>query len=272
MKFGRFEVRTINFGFFRLDGGAMFGAVPKAIWNKKLEADPENRILMATRSLLIQDGKRVILVDVGLGDKYSEKFDKIYAVQPLKTDIEVSSVTDIIVSHLHFDHSGGLSRRTADAKTEPVFPNANIYVQKRNLETAERPSLRERASYLQENYEVLKSPALKLVEGDMELFSDIMVHVSNGHTPGQQWVEVRDGQRSLVYVSDVIPTSHHLPVPYHMGFDICAETVMREREALLTQALAHDWILVFKHDPAVAAATVRKDEKGHFAVKEVVKF
>jgi len=271
MKFGRFEVETVNFGFFRLDGGAMFGVVPKVIWSEKIEPDADNRIQLATRSLLIHDGERVILVDVGIGDKNNEKFRKMFVVQNIPTPaICPDEITDVVISHLHFDHAGALTRRMPDGALEPAFAKARVFVQEENWRIAHLGHPREKASYLAENFDILEGRQLCLLEGESEIYPGIWVHLSHGHTRGMQWLELRDGGRSIAYPSDLLPTSHHMPVPYHMGYDMCAETLMREREILLTQALEHKWIVVFKHDPTVASATVRRDERGHFAVDEII--
>jgi glyoxylase-like metal-dependent hydrolase (beta-lactamase superfamily II) len=275
MKFGRFRIFAHNHGFYRLDGGAMFGTVPKTIWSKLIPADEDNRILMATRSLLIDAGKRVFMVDAGNGDKWSEKQRRIYDFRnfdPRESGIEPDLVTDIVLTHLHFDHCGGLSRfrEGHPEETEPVYPKAKIYLQAGNYETARDPNRRERVSYLKDNVAFLDRSKVVLTDGSEEIHPGIWVHRQNGHTRGHQWVEVRSGSDSLVFTGDTVPMSHHLPVPYATGLDICVEKLLREKEKLLGRALARRWILVFPHDPDVVAATVRLDERIHYAVKDVV--
>jgi glyoxylase-like metal-dependent hydrolase (beta-lactamase superfamily II) len=275
IEFGRFRISAPLLGSFRLDGGAMFGNVPKTLWSKRVIADEENRVRLATRSLLIRDSARTILVDAGLGDKWSEKMRQIYDTQvipPSSLEFRAEEVTDVILTHLHFDHSGGLTRFSIEkpGELELCYPQAALYLQRLNWENAQTPNLRERASYLAENVKLLADGKLTLLEGDAEICPDIWVHPSNGHTTGLQWVEVRDGERSLVYPSDLIPTARHLAVPYCTGYDMHTELLLKEKEELLSQAMQKGWIIVFIHDMDIPAATVTRDERGHYAVKEVV--
>jgi glyoxylase-like metal-dependent hydrolase (beta-lactamase superfamily II) len=266
--FGRFSVEAINFGFFRLDGGAMFGSVPKNLWSKRIPADAENCIRLATRCLLIKDEGRTFLVDVGMGEKWADKQRQIFAIQNLNPQFDRESVTDIILTHLHFDHSGGISRAIDNSdELELCYPKARVYLQSANWKNALHPNLREKASYLPENVEPLKQADLVFVNGSTEIYPDLWVHQANGHTEGQQWIEIKDGDTSLIYPTDLIPTSHHLPVPFAMGYDICAKTVLEEKENLLSDALARDSIIVFEHDPDIAAGRIKKDERGHYALR-----
>lgn len=277
MKFGRFEVSLHNFGMFRLDGGAMFGSVPKNLWNQRIAADSENCIPLATRSLLIRDTSRTFLVDVGMGEKWGDKQRAIFAIQNTpesELGFDPASVTDVILTHLHFDHAGGISRYTDDSKKSVTlsYPKATIWIQGDNVTNAKKPTLKERASYLPENVDPVVAANPKTVRGSTEIYPGIWVHQVDGHSVGQQWIEVRDGKRSIVYPTDLIPTSHHLPVPFHMGYDQCATQVLNEKEPFLANVLSTDSIIVFQHDPKVGAATIKKDDKGHYAVKEVVAF
>lgn len=276
MKVGSYQVSTINFGFFRLDGGAMFGSVPKNLWAKLTPADEENCIKLASRSLLIKGHGKTILVDVGLGDKWNEKSRKIFAINNTPTSewgFNREDVTDVILTHLHFDHAGGITsyKNSSSQEVEISFPNATIYVQEENWVNANSPSLREKASYFPEN--VLPLNEAKLIKniGDLEILPGIIVHKCNGHTLGQQWVEIK-GKQSLMFATDLIPTSHHLPLPFTMGYDIHAAKVMEEKEAFLSYALKNNHIVVFQHDPEIVGCTVKKNEKGHYCVDEVVKF
>jgi len=269
MKFGPFEVKTITFGTFRLDGGAMFGSVPKNLWSKRIAADAENCIPLAARCLHITYNDRQILVDVGLGDKWEQKQRDIFAIKNSPPDtlpFRVEEITDIVLTHLHFDHAGGISHWASADKREAVlsYPSARIFLQRANLENAKSPSLRERASYLPENVNVLDSAQLHLVDGTAEILPGLWVHRVDGHTVGQQWVELRDGGCSIVYPTDLIPTSHHLSLPFTMGYDICAATVMKEKEAFLQHAISRNALIVYEHDPLVAASKVTLDQRGQY--------
>ncbi|MBX7136495.1 MAG: MBL fold metallo-hydrolase [Oligoflexia bacterium] len=273
MKFGRFEIETINFGYFRLDGGSMFGSVPKNIWSKRIPADDQNRIRLATRCLVVRDGKRLFLVDVGMGDKWSEKERAIFAIEAdekAKPSFQPEEVTDLVLTHLHFDHAGGVSRLTAEGKPELIYKHAHVHLQHDNLENAKAPNVKERASYLRPNWEPLQNSNLKLVNGSVEIYPDFWVHQVDGHTRGQQWIELRSPERSLIYTTDLIPTSHHLPLPYHMGYDICAEKLLKEKDEFLARAVKQNSIVVFEHDAEVEAVTVKVDERGHYAVQETI--
>lgn len=272
MQFGRFTVSLHNFGFFALDGGAMFGSVPKTIWEKLIVPDAQNRIRLATRSLILSDQRRTFLVDTGCGDKWSEKLRGIYAIEPYEhlAAPSASKITDVILTHLHFDHAGGISRLNAESKPTLSYPAAKIYLQLANLHNARQPSPKERASYLAENVDVLLDADVDLIDGQREIAPDLLVHRVDGHTIGQQWVELRAAEISLIFATDLIPTSHHLPLPYHMGYDQCAATLLREKEEFLTYAEERRAIVVFQHDPLVPAARIGRNKKGHFEVTEHV--
>lgn len=276
MKFGRFEISIVNFGFFRLDGGSMFGSVPKNLWSKLTPADSENCIRLATNSLVIRDGDRCFLTDVGLGEKWSEKNRKIFGIENTPTEklgLDPTKVTDIILTHMHFDHAGGISRyKGSGPEVELSYPRANVFLQKANYENAKAPGIRERASYLPENVLALEQAKLNLVDGSVEIHPDIWVHRVDGHTRGQQWIEVRDGDARIVFPTDMIPTSAHLPVPYNMGYDMCTETILREKNEFLSFVLKHDAIVVFQHDPKLPAARVQKGERGHLVAKDIITF
>lgn len=276
MKIGNFNISPVDFGLFRLDGGSMFGSVPKNIWSKQIKADPENCIELSTRSLFIQDATNgnKILIDVGMGEKWDERSKLIYGIRNTSVGelpFKENEITHIILTHLHFDHAGGISRYTGARDTlELVYPHAQVFVQKANFENARAPNRKEKASYLKENVEVLNQAKMTLVEGEQEVYPGIIVHRVDGHTRGQQWIEISSGDAKIFYPTDLVPTSHHLPVPFHMGYDICAETVLREKEQFLTRAEQENAIVVFEHDSAVVAARIGINPKGHFSVREVV--
>ena len=268
--FEQLSVETVVLGRFRLDGGAMFGSVPKNLWSRAIAADAENCIPLATRSLLIRLGDKTILVDVGMGTKWKGRAAEIFAVQttPLtELPFSATEITDIILTHLHFDHAGGISYFANEVLT-PTYSQAHIYVQKANLENALAPTERESASYLPENVQTVRDGTTTLVAGATTLFDGISVDVVNGHTKGLQWVKITDSKQTLVFPSDLIPTAHHVPLPYIMGYDMCAETALDEKKCFLEQAYTENWIVVYQHDIETAVSRIGKDDRGRFMAIE----
>ena len=278
MKIGSYELHSIETGRFGLDGGAMFGIVPKTIWSKLNPSDDENRIDLALRTLLITGNKRNILVDNGIGTKFSEKYKKIYKIDHSKYNLDSSlkkynletrDITDVILTHLHFDHAGG-STYKEDGELKLTFPNATYYVQKANYEWALTPNEKERGSYLKENFvPVLEKGKLQLVEGKFDIIPHIDVIFSDGHTVGLQLVRISDEKNTLVYCADLIPTTSHIKLPYIMGYDIDPLKIIQEKKELLSTACSDSWILFFEHDIITEAVKVKKTEKG-FEVREKV--
>ena len=259
---------------FRLDGGAMFGSVPKNLWSKSISADQDNCIPLATRCLVLRGHGRVIIVDVGMGEKWSDKQRSIYGIANTEEDswpIAREEVTDVILTHLHFDHAGGITRYSSEGNLIPTFPNARIHLQRSHWEYAHNPSQKDKASYLRENITPLSSLSLVLHDGPTEIIPSVWGYPVDGHTKGQQWIEVRGGDRSILVTTDVVPTTHHIPIPYHMGYDLCAETILREKEAFLDFAFSGNHVLFFEHDPEIEAVTISKNEKGQFIIKEKLK-
>jgi len=237
--------------------------------------DDDNRIRMAARSLIIRAEERVFMVDAGMGDRWTEKLRRIYDIQPgVDNDpgFDTDSVTDIILTHLHFDHARGIfrARPEAEGEVDLRYPQARVYVQAANYENARKPNARERASYLAEDVKLLERTPLVFTSGSQELYPGIWVHGTNGHTRGHQWVEVKNGDVSVAFPSDIVPTSRHLPLPYLMGYDVSAETLLGEKDELLNRAVAERWILVFGHDPDVPAGRITRDEKGHYTLEEEI--
>lgn len=248
----------------------MFGSVPRTIWSKAAPPDADNRILLATRSLVIEDGDRTMLVDVGCGDKWNEKARSIFGISD-GPYVPVHGVMDVLLTHLHFDHAGGVSRISSNSMAvEPCYPDARHFVSAVNLENAKHPNMRERASYLPENVDVFDQVDLQLVRADQEVWPGITVHQSDGHTRGLLWVRVSDGDQTVAFPADLIPTASHLPIPYVMGYDICAEQAMKEKESFLNQAIEESWIVVFEHDPTIATARLTRDERGRPQIAEQI--
>jgi len=225
---------------------------------------------LTTRSLLIKGEGKTILVDTGLGNKFSEKLKKIYKIDEASTDIDLalakyeltcSDITDVIITHLHFDHTGG-STSIKEGKTVPTFPNATYYLQKEHWESAIKPNAGDAASYMKEDFMPLEEyGVLKLIEGQKELFKGIDIIVTQGHALGQQHPLVKGKTNSLFFCADLIPTSAHLPYPWHMAYDNYPVTIVGEKEKFLNRALKEKWILFFEHDPDIVAAGIRQGEK-----------
>jgi glyoxylase-like metal-dependent hydrolase (beta-lactamase superfamily II) len=275
MQFGAFEIGVVDHGSFRLDGGAMFGTVPRTIWSKLSPPDEDNRILLAARSLVIRTKDRIVLVDAGTGDRWTDKLRRIYDIRPAEgggRGLDPESVTDVILTHLHFDHARGIfrARPGGEGAADLRYPAARVHVQEANYETAKAPNARERASYIAEDTKLLGRARLVLTSGSQEILPGVWVHETNGHTRGHQWVEVKGEGFTVAFPSDIVPTSRHLPLPYLMGYDISAETLLVEKDALLSRAVAEGWVLVFGHDPDVVAGRVGRDDREHYALAETV--
>lgn len=270
--FGRYEIAPVETGRLRLDGGAMFGVVPRNLWEKTNPADEQNRIDMRMRTLLIRDAERTILVDAGVGHKESDKFNSIFAIDFSDHTLEgglralgvaPEDVTDVIVTHLHFDHVGGAVIHRDD-ELRLRFPNADHYVQRRQWDWANAPSDRDRASYLPYNFVPIDDAGkLRLLDGEEELFPDLHLHVVDGHTFGQQLIRLTDGDQSVVYAADLIPMSSHVPAPWIMGYDLQPLNTLAEKEELLSRAVTKRDILVFEHDAFSEASLVGVGKKGY---------
>lgn len=270
-RIGSYNLHTIETGRFGLDGGAMFGIIPKPLWERRIAPDDRNRIPLHMRCLLLEGDGRVILIDDGLGDKYDAKFADIYAVDDAEMNLhrslgeagfDPSDVTDVILTHLHFDHAGGSTRRDGDRLTV-TFENARYHVQRKHWEWAVHPNARERASFLKENLEPLAaSGQLNLLDGDQSLFPGVEVITVNGHTEAQQLVKISDGTTTLVFVADLLPTTAHLGLPWIMAYDVRPLVTLTEKEAFLESAVEGGWQLFFEHDAVTAVAGLRRTERG----------
>jgi glyoxylase-like metal-dependent hydrolase (beta-lactamase superfamily II) len=285
LQIGPYRIRSVPTGVFGLDGGAMFGTVPKVLWEKSNPPDDQNRIEMEARAMLLEseDGKRKILVDCGIGADFTEKFGEklgpkfaeMYAVSGgsgiekalASYGLKPENITDVILTHLHFDHAGG-STRSLNQELVPTFSNAKYYVQRANLETARTPNIRERASYYPSNFEpLIEAGVLEILDGPCEILPGINVEITDGHTRGQQIVRVTDGVKTLVYCGDLIPTSSHVRLAWVMGYDLHPLQLIDEKRVLLTKAAQNGWYLFFEHDPYSAVALVQ-ESKGDFSVSE----
>ncbi|MBI4604763.1 MAG: MBL fold metallo-hydrolase [Planctomycetes bacterium] len=261
----------------RLDGGAMFGSVPRALWERQRPPDERNRIRLVSRVLLLRAPTGTVLVDAGCGEKLGPREADFFAVEPVPEEglpFRWGELTELVLTHLHFDHAGGATvwaeathgRREA----RPRAAGARVFLQAENWERACRPGPRERASYLEENVMPLAAARLELLDGTAEPLPGVTVHPSHGHTRGMQWVQVGTGKGSLVFPADLVPTATHLHLPFVMGYDMCVETLLREKEAFLEQAVAEEWVLVLAHDEDVAAGRVVRGKDGRFCLGEPV--
>jgi glyoxylase-like metal-dependent hydrolase (beta-lactamase superfamily II) len=268
------KLYTINTGFFRLDGGAMFGVVPKTIWNKLNPADENNLCNWAMRSLLVEDGDRLILIDNGIGDKQDAKFFSHYHLNGNDSldgslaaqGFHRNDITDVILTHLHFDHCGGSIRREGE-RLVPAFPNALYWSNERHWQWATVPNDREKASFLGENILPIRdSGRLRMVpmeEGKHSVFSDnITIRFVNGHTDAMMLPQIRYGERTIVFAADLLPAAAHLPMAYVMAYDMFPLTTMHEKKAFLTEAVEKDYVLFFQHDPVHECCTVKGTERG----------
>ncbi len=268
---GPYSLYTIETGRFGLDGGAMFGIVPKPLWERRLEPDDRNRIPMNMRCLLIEAPDRLILVDTGLGDKYDDRFEDIFAVDTAYAELHRSldrhgfsaaDVTDVILTHLHFDHCGGTTTREGD-ELVLNFPEAVHHVQQRHWDWAQHSNVRERNSFLSENLDPLgASGRLHLLHGETEIAPGIEVFTVEGHTEAMQLVRITDEHRTLVYAADLIPTHAHIPMAWNMAYDVRPLRTIEEKEDLLERALLNGWHLFLEHDPDIEVVSLKRGDKG----------
>jgi glyoxylase-like metal-dependent hydrolase (beta-lactamase superfamily II) len=264
-RLGSYNLYSIEAGRLALDGGAMFGIVPKTLWERRIPADSQNRIPLAMRCLLLEGDGRLILIDNGLGDKYDERFASIYAVDDDSSNLGRSlraagfgfeDITDVVLTHLHFDHCGGSTRREGE-KLIPAFPGATFHVQRKHWEWAQVPNVREKGSFFRENMAPLEaSGQLNLIDGAVALFDGIEVRPVFGHTEAQQIVIVRGEQGGLAYVADLLPTHAHLSPAWNMAYDLRPLETIREKADLLDEFGRDGIDLFFEHDPAVVVASL----------------
>lgn len=279
--FGNFELYPIETGRFMLDGGAMFGVVPKTLWSKKIPADDKNRIPMAMRCLLIKSKSsgRIYLVDNGSGTKFNDKMNAIYGIDyghsnldgSLKScGIDPSEVTDIIFSHLHFDHCGGTTYYDHNGDLKHYFVNAAYHVNKRHWKTATNPNAREKASFFDENIEPIEeSGRLSLVDDYYTFEENLSTIPMDGHTIGQQLPVITAKNKTIVYAADLLPTFAHLPLPWVMGYDMAPVQTLDEKEKFLNEAVENSYHLFLEHDANCEVLTVTKIN-GKFAPKKTM--
>lgn len=285
------KLYSINTGFFKLDGGAMFGVVPKTIWNKINPADENNLCNWALRCLLIEDGNRLILVDNGNGDKQDAKFFSHYYLHGDDTlekslaqyGFHKNDITDVFLTHLHFDHCGGSIIREGD-KLVPAFKNATYWSNKEHWDWATRPNEREKASFLKENIlPIQESGQLKFVPipesrnnviGSTKFSETISIRFVDGHTQAMMLPQIKYGNKIIVYMADLLPSAGHIPLPYVMAYDMFPLTTLNEKKSFLKEAAANKYILFFEHDPQIECCDLQITERGirmknNFTLKEI---
>lgn len=265
-------LHSIDTGHFKLDGGAMFGVVPKSIWNKLNPADDNNMCSWAMRCLLIEDGKRLILVDNGMGNKQDEKFFGHYYLHGTDTledslakqGFSTADITDVFLTHLHFDHCGG-SIKKANDQLVPAFANATYWSNADHWQWATAPNDREKASFLKENIIPIKeSGKLKFIDvaDDYQFTENISVDFFNGHTEAMMLPQIHYKNSTIVFMADLLPAVAHIPLPYVMAYDTRPLTTLTEKKQFLEKALDKNYILFFEHDPMIECCTLKQTDKG----------
>src|SRR5436190_16965453 len=289
MRLGRFDLHLASDGTFRLDGGAMFGVVPKPLWEKAKRPDEKNRILMGTNCPLIQAGKDLVLIDTGLGDKQDAKFQSIYAFEEgavrlpesiASLGFDVGDVTHVVLSHLHFDHAGWNARVATDGRLVPTFPKARYWLERREVEHARRPNERDRASYDPRNWEPLfDAGAVELFDAVAEPVGGIKAVKVPGHNADMCVVvvdgaagfdgEQDDASSKAVFWADLVPTAAHVPLPWIMGYDLYPMQTLENKKSWLPRAAAESWLCIFEHDADTPLGRIVQDGPGKLRVETV---
>ncbi|HLR00072.1 MAG TPA: MBL fold metallo-hydrolase [Sphingobacterium sp.] len=273
------KLYTINTEFFKLDGGAMFGVVPKVLWQRTNPADANNLCTFTNRLLLIEDGDRLTLIDTGMGDKQSDKFFSHYYIHG-EDNLDKSlrahgfhrdDITDVILTHLHFDHCGGAVRREGE-KLIPAFKNARFWSNKKHWQWATEPNPREKASFLKENIlPIQESGQLNFIKEGADYDENIAVRLAHGHTESMMMPQIKYKGHTILYITDLLPTVGHIPLPYVMGYDTRPLITLEERQNYWQEIMEKEYIIFFEHDPIHECCTLQMTEKG-IRVKETFKF
>ena len=278
MKIGKYDLYSVETSEFGLDGGAMFGIIPKPVWEKKVSADELNRVNMVTRSLLLVSDEKKILIDTGNGTKWEEKYKQIYDINTDQYNIEKSlrkygfsseQITDVICTHMHFDHIGG-NTKIKSGEVVPTFPNAKYWISEENWKLANHPSQKDAGSFIENDWKVLaENQMIEIIDGREPFIEGIETFVTHGHTPGLLHPIVSDGSNKLFYGADIFPMVAHIPIPWVMAYDVQPVVTMEEKQKLLQKMEREDWILFFEHDPHIQACTVHKGEKHYKLNKRI---
>jgi methylmalonyl-CoA epimerase len=265
---GDVELISVNDGFFGLDGGAMFGVVPRSLWSLKAPPDSRNRITLAMRPLIVR-GNRTMIIDAGVGDKESAKFSDIYAFDRSRhldhtlaeAGLSAEDIDIVLATHLHFDHAGGFTARDASGKLRPRFPRAQYIVRRGEWEDATHPNARNRASYLSDNYLPLaEAGVLQLVDEDRSIMPGVRVQRTGGHTMHHQMVWIESAGKTAAFVADLIPTTAHLPDAWIMGYDLYPLDTLAAKPTFVKQAIERNALVFFEHDPVVMAGYIREED------------
>jgi len=282
-KLGSRRLTLVNDGGFRLDGGAMFGVVPRTLWERKKVPDEANRIRMTTNCLLVESGSDLLLIDTGVGDKGDAKFRQIFAVdtaaprlpeQIRRAGHELGDVTHVLLSHLHFDHSGWNTRASGRGEDHwvPTFPNARYFLARGEVEHGRNPNARDRASYDPRNWEPLfAAGVVELFDDEIEPLSGVRAVRTPGHNRDMCIVHLADdhGQTRAVFWADLVPTSAHVPIPWIMSYDLYPMETLAHKERLLPQAAAEGWICLFEHDPELPVGRLVRDPQGRLQAEPI---
>jgi len=277
MKIGQYKLFSIETSEFSLDGGAMFGIIPKVMWEKKAPSDSYNRIKMVTRSLLLVSDSHKILIDTGNGSKWTKKYLDLYNIDLSMYNIKSSlnkygftsdDITDVICTHLHFDHAGGNTIYDED-RLVPSFSNATYWISQKNWDLANHPSHKDRGSFIEDDWEVLgQNNMIRLVKE--EFLPGIEIYFTQGHTDGLMHPIISDGNKTLFYGADIFPTAAHIPIPWVMSYDLRPTETVKEKDRLLKKMHDEEWILFFEHDPIYQACTINFDGKHYCMNKRVI--
>ena len=271
MQIGKFQVDIAWDGYFKLDGGAMFGVVPKPLWSKIDPADDRNRILLSLNPMVVRFDDEIFLVETGMGNKWDEKNSEILgldrSVNLIKSlgemGISKEDINGVILTHLHFDHVGGAVEKTGNGELRPAFPNAKYFIQRDEWNFAVSPNERTKASYIPENTLPLEEHGrVQFLHGDEEIVSGISVEVTGGHTPYHQIVILDSGGKKVCYIGDIIPTGSHIKLPYIMGYDTNPLDTLAAKKKLISRALEENWLIVFPHSPRLRAGYFQQTDKG----------
>jgi glyoxylase-like metal-dependent hydrolase (beta-lactamase superfamily II) len=268
---GNFELIHVTDGTFVLDGGAVFGVVPKVIWSKRHPADENNFLRFALNCLIVRSDERTILIETGAGPKLPEEMQELYQTEPAllrnlkRLGFAPEDFDAVINTHLHFDHCGWNTIWHGD-RLAPTFPRARYYVQRGEVEHGRRRSERDRTSYRPENYEpLIETGRMELLDGDRELFPGISVRVYAGHTQHLQTVQIRSGGQTACFISDLIPSTYHLRPTWMMSYDLDPLLVIENRHRFYAEAIPQEWLVMFSHDLRVPWAYIQRDEKGKYS-------